>query len=113
MADYNKYPPCEACHGPTVGVILAAPKSFVKGRFDPFLSTVDGSVIRNANELQEHNKRNNVRSLADGYDEATILAGTMHKRAAEPTKEEALKDVVEAYHEVSHGYKPTIGAQDD
>lgn len=113
MEDFRKYPTCEACHGPTFGVILQAPKSFVKGRFDPFVSTVDGSVIHNARELEEHNKRNDVRSLADGYDEQTILSGGMAKKAPEPTKEETMKDVAEAVYEVSNGYKPIIGAQDE
>lgn len=32
----------------------------VKGKFDAYCSPVDGTVIRNAKDLEEHNKRNDV-----------------------------------------------------
>lgn len=113
ISEYNKYPRCEACHGPTFGLILGAPMAYVANKFDAFKSYVDGSIIRNGKELEEHNKRNGVQNLHDGYDEAKILAGDLGAKRVEPTKEETLKDAIEAYNEVKNGYRPIIGAEDE
>lgn len=34
---------------------------------EPFVSPVDGTVIRNKHDLHEHNKRNNVEQSTDGH----------------------------------------------
>lgn len=38
---------------------------FVRGDFDAFVSPVDGAVIRNHRQLEEHNRRNNVVSSSE------------------------------------------------
>ena len=37
----------------------------VRGNFDAFVSPVDGSLIRNHRELEDHNRRNNVVNSAE------------------------------------------------
>ena len=95
-------------------VILTAPRGFVKGKFEPFKSTVDGTIITSRAGLDEHNKRNNVVCIADGYDEATILSGAYGKSAPEELdKDELREDLLESLHIVNQGYKPTTEVQED
>jgi DNA-binding NarL/FixJ family response regulator len=99
-----------------VKVILTAPKSFVKGNFEAFRSSVDGSVLRTQRDVQEHNKRNNVVCLGDGYDDATVRSGSFNKGAsATMTKQDRVEDIKEAIQKLEQGYKPTLenaGADD-
>ena len=37
----------------------------VRGNFDPFVSTVDGTLISTHRDLEQHNKRNNVVSASE------------------------------------------------
>lgn len=87
--------------------IRTAPKGFVRNRWQPFRSTVDGSIIRNGRELQEHNKRNNVVSMAEGHSTEQLL-----RMKGEPPPREKVKhgEVAEAIQMVKNGYKPQIGA---
>mgnify|MGYP001814057313 FL=1 len=39
--------------------------NIIRDNFDPFRSIVDGSVITNHRELEEHNRRNNVVSASE------------------------------------------------
>ena len=104
----------QCCGIPMQKVILTAPKGFIFGKFDPFLSPVDGSTIRTKRELQEHNKRNNVVSMADGYSDEKIKAGLTTKPAAPLVDRADLeKDVAQAINMVRDGYKPTIEVHDD
>lgn len=112
--DYNKCPNCEACGGATVNVILGAPQSFVKGRFEAFKSTVDGTIISSESALQEHNKRNNVRSMSEGYTtEALMEMTTKPRETPKVDKKEVAADIVDAIRQVEAGYKPELGAQDE
>lgn len=95
----------ECCGEKTRKVILSAPMGVVFGRFEAFRSIVDGSIIRSTRELSEHNKRNNVVSLADGYDDTTVRKGNFGTQPKADPKE--LKhDVVEALKMVNAGYTP-------
>jgi putative FmdB family regulatory protein len=105
----NDVPEC-SCGGGAEKVILSAPIGFVMGRFDSFVSPVDGSVVRTSRELREHNRRNNVLSMSDGYDEKTILSGKIGKRP-ELSPKERLQDVIESVKRVQQGHKPQRGAE--
>lgn len=110
---YNDPPECPLCAGPTRRVILSAPQGFVKGKFDSFMSPVDGSVISTAHDLAEHNKRNGVVNIQDGYSEEKVLKGDFGQKKEEKKVKEVADDVQQAIHDVTHGYKPTIGVQED
>jgi putative FmdB family regulatory protein len=113
VAAYREVPPCPLCNGTARRIITQAPQGFVKGKFEAFKSPIDGSVIATASDLQEHNKRNNVVNIHDGYDEAKVLKGDFGAPEPDNNAEEVARDVQEAIHDVTHGYVPTIGVQDD
>lgn len=102
-------PACPSCNaGDTKKVILSAPLSFVTGKFEAFVSPVDGSVIRNKRELLAHNDRNQVVNIHDGYDEATVLAGNYSKPdTGTRCKKDVEGDVQSAIRDLQAGYKPT------
>lgn len=114
MADYKKTPACTSCGEPTVAAIVVPPQGFVKGKFDPFISPVDRTLISCQRDLDEHNKRNGVMNLHDGYDEKALMDVVNKPRpTVKIDKKEIAADIIDAAREVEHGYKPTIGAQDD
>ncbi len=106
-------PPCPLCGALAARIMLAAPQGFVKGKFDAFVSPVDMSVISTQRDLQEHNKRNGVVNIQEGYCEEKVLKGDFGRVKEENNVKEVASDVQEAIHDVTHGYKPTIGVQDD
>ena len=100
------------CGAPTRKIILHAPVGVVFGRFDPFKSPVDGSLIRSPRELSEHNKRNGVVSLADGYSEERLIKGD-YGGVPKVDKRDIKHDVSLAVQMVNNGYKPEVGVQED
>jgi len=109
VKDYNNPPPC-TCGGKTKRVIITAPKGWMAGNFEPFQSTVDRSIIRGQKDLVEHNKRNNVVSLADGYTTEQLMN---HKGVPEQKPSDVKAEVAEAYTALKNGYKPQLrGAYD-
>jgi len=104
MQDSHNTPSCLNCSVKMVKVILSAPRGFVKGNFEPFRSTVDGSVLRTQRDVAEHNKRNNVVCLGDGYDDATVRSGNYGKKAEVKDVDKDIKDSIRM---LEQGYKPT------
>lgn len=103
----------KCCGASTRKVILHAPLGYVMGRFSPFKSPVDGSTITGTRSLEEHNKRNGVVSLADGYSDEKVKSGDiLPKRAASP-KKDLSQDIAEACEKVKNGYKPTLEVLND
>jgi hypothetical protein len=113
IANYNDVPGCPLCSSPARRIILAAPQGFVKGKFEPFKSSVDGSLIQTAKDLAEHNKRNGVMNIHDGYSEDKVLSGNFGPPEKERDVVDVANDVQEAIHAVTEGYKPIIGVQED
>ena len=113
IKDCQDCPGCNECGGETVKVILHAPKGYVLGKFEAFKSTVDGSVIRNSRELREHNLRNDVVSLADGYGDDKVKSGDFNKKKQAPTMPDLKQDLYEATQMINNGYRPTKEVQED
>lgn len=109
----NDVPPCPLCGALAARIMLQAPRGFVKGKFDAFMSPVDGTVINCAKELLEHNKRNGVVNIQEGYSEEKVLKGDFGNKKEEKNVKEVSSDITEAIHDVTHGYKPIIGVDDD
>ena len=72
------------------------------GEIEPFVSHVDGTLIRNRKELREHNARNNV--VVAEFDSAAIKQRTAEKQALfgggpydRARRLEAIKFAVEAH----------------
>lgn len=100
---------CPICEVECIRVITPV-RAFISGRFEPFKSPVDGSIICNSEQLREHNKRNNVVNLHDGYDEKAVQEFT--KKAWNQTSEAERKvdlkqDMEKAVQKLEEGYKPT------
>ena len=70
--------------------------------FDAFKSPVDGSIIRNHRELQEHNRRNNVVSASEFSPEYLEKKSAERERKlrGERTKEETLQVRREIYERI-------------
>ena len=102
--------PDNLCRGWGQKVILTAPRGFVTGKFEPFVSPVDGSVITCQRELREHNSRNGVVNIHDGYSEEAIMADGFGSKKVDKQKEvkELANDVGESIQMLNAGYKPTI-----
>jgi len=116
VADRNETPVCPRCGGETHKAIFTAPKSYITGKFEAFKSVVDGSIIDSQRAMREHNKRNDVVCLADGYDEETILAGNLGKplpKSVAEIRKDIADDIQQSIHEVQNGYKPIIGESDE
>jgi predicted nucleic acid-binding Zn ribbon protein len=112
VAERYDTPECE-CGGIVQVVILKAPQGFVKGNFDRFRSPVDGSIIGTERDLRNHNARNNVVNIHDGYDEATVLRGE-YVKPPKKDKRDVAQDVYDAYQHVdTTGYKPHTEVIDD
>jgi len=100
---------CRECGKPAVRVLTPV-RIFSKGNFEPFVSPVDGSVITTSTELQEHNKRNNVVNLHDGYDEAAVKKFTeqrWNQAPEEERKKDLNADMEKAIQKLEEGYKPS------
>lgn len=108
LSKYLETPPCSVCGGGTKVVITKAPQGYVKGNFAPFRSPVDGTIISTASGLAEHNKRNNVVNISDGYSEDRVLAGDYMPPPPKPDKADIKKDIVSAAQQLEQGYVPPI-----
>lgn len=106
-------PQCPKCGSYMNKVIMTAPKGFVKGEIQSFKSTVDGTTISTQKDLQDHNKRNNVVSINDGYDDASIRSGKFAERKPENLTKEIKKDMTEAIQQLNDGYRPKLEVQEN
>ncbi len=112
-ANCMNVPECHQCWGVSKKVIRTAPTGVVTGKFEAFRSMVDGSLIRNKRELAEHNRRNGVVNLNDGWSEEKIKSGQIGEKPRQESKAEKAQDVIAAIHAVKNGYKPRVEVQDE
>lgn len=100
---------CFTCQEP-MRRIICAPTALVNTRvFEAFKSPVDGSIITNSAELREHNKRNNVVQLHEGYDEKGVqnLTKIDYQAAKDAeTAKDLRDDMQKAVTKLEQGYKP-------
>lgn len=105
-------PHCARCGGATRKVILRAPTGYVKGKFEAFKSVVDGSIIASDRDMREHNSRNGVVNLADGYDDATVRSGDFGKKEV-TTPKDISADIGDSIRKLNDGYKPHKGVYNE
>jgi hypothetical protein len=91
--------------------VFSAPKGYVRGKFEPFKSTVDGTVIASHRDMQEHNKRNGVVCVADGYSDEKVRSGQI-TQAVKKEKSDVAADLGQALIQVREGYKPEVMYED-
>ena len=107
-ADCLNVPPCPQCWGEAKKVIRTAPSGLVTGKFDAFRSPVDGTLIKSKRDLENHNRRNGVVNLNDGWSEEKIRSGQIGEKPQQESKAEKVADVQAAIHAVKNGYKPEV-----
>lgn len=77
--------------------------------FEAFKSPVDGSVITSKAALAEHNRRNNVVNIHDGYSEKEILGVTkkdIYKEINKDNDKQVKQDVAKSVNMLNNGYVP-------
>ena len=99
---------CLGC-GAAMQRVITPPRLFTK-TFTPFWSPVDGSFISNSRELSEHNKRNQVVQLHEGYTEEQVKSFTNKDLHNDPVSERTYdlkKDMHKAIQKLEEDYTPT------
>jgi hypothetical protein len=110
LADYLADPSfcCPGC-GRTLKQTIPRVK-VITSHFEAFKSPVDGTIITSRAVLEEHNRRNKVQNLHDGYDEKAILDFPNRNWHETPEKErlkDLNKDMEVAVQKLEDGYAPT------
>ena len=110
LAEYEHDPTfrCPNCETFLPQMLTAA--SVMVKNMQPFRSPVDGSIISNKRELAEHNRRNNVVNLHDGYDEKAVKGFTetdWNKSSEKERTKDLSADMEQAVEKLQSGYKPT------
>lgn len=107
---------CPDC-GQQLTRVITAPRCLNHtSQFEPFISPVDRTLITSRRELAEHNKRNNVVNLHDGYDEAGVrnMTKTDHRAPMEAERRADLADDMrKAVQKLEQGYTPTPASEGD
>lgn len=100
---------CPEC-GRSLRRVITAPRYLNNtSEFKAFKSPVDGSIVSTQQSLREHNKRNGVTNIHDGYDEKALMAATKRNYQKELDKERAADlalDMRHAINKCEQGYKP-------
>lgn len=116
LAQYLEDPSfkCPIC-GRDLKQWVTAPRIMTGAKeFQAFKSPVDGSIITSEASLREHNKRNNVVNIHDGYSEKTVMEMTK-RDYQKPLDEERRKDLgtdmAQAVQKLQEGYKPQIAPE--
>lgn len=117
LADYEASPgfDCPECGKPLKQIITAPRFLNNTAPFEAFKSPVDGSIITSQTALREHNARNGVVNLHDGYDGKAVDNFTKRNYQEELDKErraDLRKDAIEAIRQVADGYKPVVETED-
>lgn len=111
VANRNIVPDCPLCGTASQKVIRTATAGHVTGKFQPFRSMIDGTIIQTQRDLESHNKRHNVALLNDGYSDEQIK--NLKPKQHRVDKQELVQDLVLATDAVTNGYRPTVQVQDD
>lgn len=118
LAEYEADPSysCPSC-GRGLERIISAPRFLCNTKpFEPFKSTVDGSIITCERELREHNKRNNVVNIHEGYDEKGLKDLTkkdFNKELDKERSKDLKQDMAIAVEKLHQGYKPQPAIEGD
>lgn len=96
---------------------LTAPRLLTNTKeFQAFKSPVDGSIIYSEASLREHNKRNNVVNIHEGYSEDTVKKFTQQD-FQKPLDEERAKDLAidlrESVQKLQEGYVPEVAPESE
>lgn len=113
IEERHNTPSCPECGEQMQQRIFTPPLGYVRGRFEPFVSTIDGTLIKNHRDMDEHNRRNNVQCMADGYSNEKVLSGDFGiKKEKQDNTKDIAEDLMESAIKVRDGYKPEVQYED-
>lgn len=118
LAEYEADPSmyCSVCGLPVIRKISAPACLNNTREFQAFRSPVDGTIISSSSGLRNHNARNNVVNIHEGYDEKSI-AGVTKKDFQKPLDDERRKDLSKdlslSINKLQNGYTPQPNPQGD
>ncbi|QQM14871.1 hypothetical protein [Stenotrophomonas phage BUCT555] len=114
--DSGMYAECPECGQRLRVKIVQQAKLTRTPSFEAFKSPVDGSIITSRRELAEHNRRNDVVNVHDGYDEAGVM-GMINKDFQKPLDEERRKDldkdIATGIQMLNEGYIPPTAPENE
>lgn len=117
LADYEADPTykCPECDRQLKQVITAPRYLNRTSEFQSFKSPVDGSIVTSETSLREHNARNGVVNIHEGYDDKAVK-DFVNKDFQKPLDRERSKDLRRdaeiALNRVSDGYKPQVAQEE-
>ena len=118
LAHYEADPTfaCPTC-GKRLKQVITAPR-FLNNttEFKAFRSPVDGSIITTERGLRDHNARNGVMNVHEGYSEKTYMEMTkqdFQKPLDQERKKDLLADIKESITMTEQGYKPQPASEGD
>lgn len=110
LAEYEADPTFRCACGAQMVRRITAPRFLNNTKpFESFKSPVDGSIITCERELREHNKRNNVVNIHEGYTEAELNDFTKrdwHKPLEDERRKDLREDIDTAVQKLHEGYVP-------
>jgi hypothetical protein len=78
----------------------------ITGFFEPFQSPIDGSIIRDAKQLREHNRRHNVVSSAEFSPEHYESKRKEREHVSTEEKFKRKQELWEVWNRVEAGHRP-------
>ena len=110
LAEYEADPTSVCNCGEYMKRVITAPRYLNNTKpFEAFQSPVDGSVISCERDLREHNKRNNVVNIHEGYDEKSLNDFTKRdwqKPLDDERRADLHQDMRVAISKLEQGYTP-------
>lgn len=114
--EFGVYAECASCGKRLRAKKVQQAKLTRTPSFEAFKSPVDGSVITNRRELAEHNRRNDVVNVHDGFDSAAVDA-MITKDYQKPLDDERRKDLQSdmeiSLQRLNDGYVPTTAPENE
>lgn len=113
-AEFGMYAECPQCGQRLRAKRVQQAKLTRSPSFEAFRSPVDGSIITNRRELAEHNRRNDVVNVHDGYDSAAVdamITKDYQKPLDNERRQDLHQDMVESIQKLDQGYTPTTAPE--
>lgn len=113
---HGKVPACGTCGAYLVAKKVTQAKLSRSSNFEPFVSPIDGSVITTKRELADHNSRNNVVNVHEGYSEQAYLNKVNEDLYGKVNKEmtkDVMSDIDKSINMLNNGYVPEVAPEGD
>lgn len=117
LAEYEAEPYVRCKCGTMMKQIICAPRTLNNTKeFQAFKSPVDGTIVNSQRELAEHNKRNGVINVHEGYSEKELFGMTkrdFQKPLDEERRKDLVPDILQSVEMLKNGFVPTKAPEGD